>query len=97
MLKEVRVRCPDCRKDFVVDTRTGQIIRHGANDKPDEGMFNDALGKVHGSKQRSEGLFEKALENEEGREDRIQDAFDEAKKRAAENPDEKPYNPMDVD
>lgn len=97
MLKEVRVRCPDCRKEFVVDTRTGQLIRLVDRDAPSEELFEDALGKVQGRTEQSEKLFEKAVESEDSREDRLLDAFNEAKQRAKENPDEKPYNPMDWD
>ena len=98
MLKEVRVKCPGCQLEFVVDTRTGQVMRtKKLDDEAAEELFDDALGKVKEQHKGSEDRFNQALRSQEDRQSKLDDAFREARDRAAENPDEKPFNPMDLD
>ena len=97
MVKEVRVKCPGCQRQFVVDTRTGQVLRElKKTENPDE-LFDGALGKVKDQQKGAEDRFNDAMRSQEGRQSELEDAFDEASRRAKENPDEKPYNPMDWD
>jgi hypothetical protein len=98
MMKEVRVKCPGCQKELVVDTRTGQVIRELDKVEDAEELFDGALDKVKEQQADVENRFERALGSQEGRQSKLDEAFDEAKKRAKERPaDEKPYNPMDLD
>jgi len=97
MMKEVRVKCPECKKVYIVDVRTGQIIREHRKVEESEDLFKGALEKVKGQKEGAEDRFSQAMKSEEGRQSRLEEAFDEAKKRARDNPDEKPINPMDLD
>ncbi|MBN2491449.1 MAG: hypothetical protein JXQ29_11430 [Planctomycetes bacterium] len=97
MRKDVRVRCPGCRREFVVDTHTGQVIRDLKKPDKPETLFDGALDKVKEHQKGSEDRFERALESQEKRQAELEDAFDEAGKKAKDDPDEKPYNPMDWD
>lgn len=97
MRKEVRVKCPGCKKEFVVDVRTGQIIREQRSAEEDENVFDDALDRVKQQQDGTEDLFNQAMKSQEGRKSKLEDAFDQASERAKDDPDEKPYNPMDWD
>jgi len=98
MRKEVRVKCPGCQKELLVDTRTGQVIRELDRTEDAGELFDNALGKVQEQQTGAEDRFDQVMRSQEGRQSKLDEAFDDAKKRAKERPeDEKPYNPMDLD
>jgi len=97
MRKEVRFKCPECKKEFIIDVRTGQVIREKISAEETETLFDGALDKVKQQQEGTEDKFNQAMKSQEGRKSQLEDAFDQAKDRAKENPDEKPYNPMDLD
>ena len=97
MRKEIRFKCPECEKEFIIDVRTGQVIREKLSAEETEDLFDDALGKVKQQQSGTEDKFNQAMKSQEGRQDKLEDAFDQARERARENPDEKPYNPLDWD
>ena len=90
-------KCPECNKEYIIDVRTGQAIREKKSDEENENLFDDALDKVKQQQEGTEDRFNQAVKSQEGRQSKLDDAFDQARERAQENPDEKPYNPLEWD
>ena len=91
------VDCPCCGTKLVVDAATGTILSE-ERPKADTGAnFEKAMHEVKTGAARREDAFSKAFERTKNLDDLLQRKFDEAKRKAAEDPSEKPKNPLDFD
>jgi hypothetical protein len=97
MSGKIQVDCPCCHTKLVVDQATGVILSE-ERPKVDHGAsFDQAMQDVRSGAARREDAFSKAFERTKNLDDLLQKKFDEARRKAAEDPDEKPRNPLDFD
>lgn len=98
--KSLRVSCPDCGSELVVDTATGAVLSHK---RPQEVFgggkdFDALLAGLDESKSRAEELFEREKAAMADRDRLLEEKFRAAMERAAEEPDEgPPKRPFDLD
>ncbi len=98
--KSLRVRCPDCESELVIDAATGEVLSHK---KPKEAPaggkdFESLLAGLDQDKARAEELFERGKAAHADRERLLDEKFRAAMKRAEEEPDEAPpKRPFDLD
>ena len=97
MSREIRVQCPGCKTELVVDGETGRVLRKVGSDLSGEEIFDDAVDKLRHDERTKGDRFDRLMRSQEGREERLEEQFDRAKRRVAENPDEKPRHPFDLD
>jgi hypothetical protein len=96
-MSKIEVECPCCNNRLTVDAKTGDVLAE-RRAKPDLAKtFDDAVSNVRGGANRREEAFEKARDRTKRLEDLLEKKFEEARKKAAEDPSKKPFNPMDVD
>lgn len=97
---KLRLTCPDCGSELVVDASTGEVLSHRAAKRaPAEGKDFDALlaGLEH-EKSRADEIFERERAALKDRERLMDEKFREAVKRAEEEPDTgRPARPFDLD
>jgi len=93
---ELEVLCPCCHTTLLVDAATGVVLQEDRPKKPKK-SFENALEEERTRQETSDDLFGKALASERDRGALLDRKFEKALKKAAENPDEKPKNPMDWD
>ncbi len=98
--RKLRLRCPDCKSDLVVDSATGEVLSHRAHEAPPAGGKNleSLLGDLDKNKAEAESLFDREMEAMKDRDRLLEEKFKEALKRAEESPDdEPPPRPFDLD
>ena len=93
---ELEVLCPCCQTTLVVDAASGVVLQEDRPKKPKK-SFENVLEEERTRRESSDDLFGKALASERDRGALLDRKFEKALKKAAENPDEKPKNPMDWD
>ena len=95
--KKIEVECPCCSNRLTVDAATGDVLAE-RRAKPDLAKtFDDAMSSVQSGANRREDAFDKAHDRTRRLDDVLEKKFEEARKKAAENPSDKPFNPMDAD
>lgn len=96
----LRVDCPDCGCELVIDRASGQVLSHRAASRPPAGGkdFDALLAGVDDAKSRADEVFSREMSALKDR-DRLLDAkFEEALRRAEETDDERPpVRPWDLD
>lgn len=92
---KLRVSCPACRADLVVDSATGTVLSHEAAAVPKADMA-EALKALKEGKSRREDIFRQSLSAEKKKSEILKDKFDEAMRKAKENP-EAPLPPREID
>jgi hypothetical protein len=97
MADRVDIVCPCCETRLVADTETGEILSEERPKKNLEKSFTDAVSQVRSGESRREEAFSKAFERTKKQDSLLEKKFEEARKKARDNPDEKPFNPMDYD
>ena len=97
MASNLEVICPCCDTLLIVDQETGAVLREERATKREHKSLDDALGSVRAQKREAEQRLVRAMEEAKHREQILEKKFQEARKRAAENPDEKPPSPFDGD
>ncbi len=102
MLREFEITCPGCQGWIIIDLETGEVLRHGKKkesrkkkEKVDPKKFQEAMDKLKKREDSGDETFADAVRSVEETKRKLEDAFEQAKKRAAENPDERPPNPLD--
>jgi len=93
---DLEVVCPCCETRLLVEASTGVILREDRKKGPKK-SFEAALDEEKERKAASDELFGKALKSQKDQQALLERKFQEAMKKAAEEPDEKPHNPMDWD
>ena len=98
--KTLRLACPDCGSDLVVDAATGAVLSHRRAQEPPAGGkdFDSLLAGLDESRSRAEELFEREKAAMADRERLLEEKFRAAMERAAEEPDDgPPKRPFDLD
>ncbi len=92
----IEVQCPLCRGTLTIDTATG-IVLHAAAPKGARTDFEEALGEIREAAGKRDEQFLKAFQSERQRRASLDKKFETAKEKAEQDPDKKPFNPMDYD
>jgi len=98
--RKLRVRCPDCGSDLLLDAETGEVLGHKKPKEAPAGgkSFDALLAGLSEEKSRAEEIFEREKAAIADRERLLEEKFREAMKRAEEEPDEgPPKRPFDLD
>jgi hypothetical protein len=97
---KLRLTCPDCGSDLVVDVATGEVLFHKKPKGPIAGGkdFDSLFADMDQQKARAEELFEREQAAQKDRSRLLEEKFDEAFKRASEDDDgAPPPRPFDLD
>jgi hypothetical protein len=97
---QLRVRCPDCDSELVVDAATGEVLSHRKPKAPVAGgrTFDDLFSEMNASKSRADEIFEREKAAYKDRDRLMEEKFKEALKRAEEDPEAgRPKRPFDLD
>ncbi|HKZ05976.1 MAG TPA: hypothetical protein VJU81_10940 [Methylomirabilota bacterium] len=98
MAKSFTVTCPGCNGRLTIDPALEAVIAHEPPPRQKSGMdLGGMLSSLKGEAARREQLFKEQMEAEKNKGKVLDRKFQESMKRAKENPDEKPLNPMDQD
>ncbi len=97
MPENVQVLCPCCDTLLTVDPETGAVLREERPTKREHKSLEEAIGSVKAQKRDAELRLTRAMEEAKHREQILERKFEEARKKAAENPDERPPGPFDGD
>jgi hypothetical protein len=96
----LRVTCPECSADLVIDAATGEILHHRKqNLGPAGGKSFDALMQgLEEDRSRAEEIFERERAAMKDRDRLLQEKFEEAMRRAGDLDDTTPPpRPFDLD
>ncbi|MCB1055261.1 MAG: hypothetical protein KDD11_07075 [Acidobacteria bacterium] len=96
----LKVICPGCGGELVVDRETGEVLLHKEAVQPLAGGkdFDSLLAGLDDDKARAEERFERERAAMKDRDRLLEEKFREAMKRASEEPDdEPPKRPWDFD
>ena len=97
MAKNFEITCPCCEATIVVDRITGDVLLHRALERKSGGAsFEHMVSSLETQKQESARRFERQLESQKDRARLLEEKFKEALQRADQS-DEKPINPFDMD
>lgn len=100
MIREFEIKCPECRGWIVLDLETGEVLAHGKKGQkrgeptPPKAL-DDAFARFEQKQQGGGEVFDKAMKSVEQQKKRLEDAFEDAKRKAAENPEDRPRRPFD--
>lgn len=98
---KLRVTCPDCGCDLVIDAATGTILAHKSPKRPSAAEqidFDRLLAGLDDSKSRADEVFSRELSALEDRDRLLEEKFREAMLRAEEEDDgSPPVRPWDLD
>ena len=97
MADRVEITCPCCDTKLVADTETGEILSEVRPKKDLDRSFEDAMSAVKGGASRREDAFSKAFDRTQKLDTLLEKKFEEARKKADEDEDGKPLNPLDFD
>ena len=97
MADRVDITCPCCDTKLVADCDTGEILSEVRPKKDYDKSFEDAMSAVKGGADRREDAFSKAFDRTQKLDSLLEKKFEEARKKAEEDKDEKPLNPLDFD
>lgn len=95
----LRIRCPDCESELVVDRRTGEIVHHqkakrsGEGGKSLETLFRDQ----EKGRSRAEELFEREKASLEDRDRLMEEKFRQALEKVDKSDNQRPARPFDLD
>jgi len=81
--ERLRLRCPDCDSELVVDAATGEILSHRAPKAPVGGgkTFDSLFADIDAQKAAAEDRFEQEKSAHADRERLLEEKFNEALKR----------------
>ena len=99
--KKLRLSCPECHSELVVDADTGQVLFHEKAAEPIAGgaTLESLMEDMKADKTRTESLFEKEKVALKDRDRLLEERFREAMDRASERDDDEapPLRPFDLD
>ncbi len=99
--KKLRLSCPECHADLVVDAATGQLLFHQKAIEPIAGgaTLESLMEDMEAGKTRAEELFEKEKVALKDRDRLLEERFREAMDQASEREDDEapPLRPFDLD
>lgn len=85
--KEMRVQCPCCEAELVIDVLTHKVLRHKEKGQSAGATWGVASERLRERQEQGLGAFEDSLSAEKTRSRDLDDLFNEARKRAAEDED----------
>jgi hypothetical protein len=97
---KLKVRCPDCGSELVVDRATGEVLFHRAAKQPLAGGkdFDSLLAGLGESKARAEEVFEREVGALKDRDRLLEEKFREALEQAENTADDElPLRPWELD
>lgn len=94
MPEALDVDCPCCGTHLKVDPETGSVVWMDKKKEPAKD-FDDLISRVASNKSRLDEKFARSVEQTRHSKDILEKKFEEARKRASENPNERPPNPFD--
>ena len=94
MSEPLKVSCPCCAAELVVDAGTGAVLSHEV--PRTRTTFEDAFAAEKGRPARTEEKFGHAFKQQQHRQDILSKKFEEAQKKA-EKSDKEYKNPLDYD
>ena len=94
MPEALDVTCPCCEKLLKVDPDTGAVVWADKKKAPARD-FDELVDRVRSQKSALDDKFARSMAQNRNQKDILEKKFEEARKRAAENPNERPPNPFD--
>ena len=92
--KDLELRCPDCGARLRVDARTGQVVAHSRDEKPQD--LGEAARQSEAKGAAKEEAFRAAMQAERSRKQELEDLFRKAADKAKQDDGEKkPDRPLD--
>lgn len=101
MIREFEIDCPECQGWILIDLESGEVLDHGKKgeprrkDRPPVKKLEDAFDLLKKRQESGDDVFKGAIRAVEKSKQKLDAAFEDAKKKAAQNKDEKPRNPFD--
>jgi hypothetical protein len=98
--RKVRLQCPECDAELVVDAATGAVLFHKKSRQPPAGGkdFESLLSGLEEEKSRAEEIFQREKAAMKDQERLLEEKFQEALERAEEEESEEPpLRPFDLD
>ena len=99
MSETLRVRCPDCESELVVDRATGEVLSHTAAEREPAGgrSFESLLQEQDESRSRAEDIFEREKASLEDRDRLMEEKFRRALEKVDDSDEAPPPRPFDLD
>jgi hypothetical protein len=94
MPEALDVTCPCCDTLLKVDPETGAVVWVDKKQAPAKN-FDDLVDRVRTQRSALDEKFARSVAQNRNQKDILEKKFEEARKRAAENPNERPPNPFD--
>lgn len=94
MPEALDVECPCCGAMLKIDAETGAVVWADKKKEPAK-SFDDLLQRVSSQKSVLDEKFARSVRQTRNQREILEKKFEEARKRAAENPNERPPNPFD--
>lgn len=84
-MSTLKILCPECQAELVVDTETGQVLLHEKHKSVGPATsFEERLHALDQQKQKAEDLFSKEVQSLKDKERLMEERFQEALKKAKE-------------
>lgn len=99
MIETIKVTCPDCGNELIVDRKTGKVVevRRPLVEDSTGDRFEDALLKAKRSEDAAEQKFEEARQREREKMGKLDKLFKEGLKKAKEEKIERPLRDIDLE
>lgn len=94
MPEALDVTCPCCDTLLKVDPDTGAVVWADKKKAPAKD-FDELVDRVRSQKSALDDKFARSMAQNRNQKDILEKKFEEARRRAAENPNERPPNPFD--
>ena len=94
MPEALDVTCPCCDTLLKVDPDTGAVVWADKKKAPAKD-FDELVDRVRTQKSALDEKFARSVAQNRNQKDILDKKFEEARRRAAENPNERPPNPFD--
>lgn len=94
MPEALDVECPCCGARLKIDPETGSVVWTDRKKEPAK-SFDDLLNRVSSQKSVLDEKFARSVHQTKNQKEILEKKFEEARKRAAENPNQRPPNPFD--
>ena len=96
----LRIHCPDCEAELVIDRATGEILYHKKSQSVPAGgnTLESLMQDLEEGKARAEDIFEREKTALADQDRLLEERFREAMSRATDvEDDERPLRPFDLD
>lgn len=94
MPEALDVECPCCGASLKVDPETSAVVWADKKKEPAK-SFDDLLSSVSSHKSVINEKFARSVQQTRNSREILEKKFEEARRRAAENPSQRPPNPFD--